>query len=313
MYFSRSALLCCCAMKAASVTSTDIPQFALYGETELHHVPEFVHIEDIHERSSRNGWEILPHRHSHLFQLLCMYSGEVSLQLDTQQAQRKGCWLLTMPTGVVHGFRFHPSTQGVVLSLALPLLGLDAENQLAALLDSLQDAPLQLQLGRRDPVLRELRDYLERIRLELATPRADRQLALNALVKLVLLTLRRLRTDSSPLAGLQEAGPRLVQQFRSLLEQHYREHWKIGDYAQALHVSESTLNRACRAALAQSAKQLLQQRLHLEAKRRLLYTRETLDQIAWGLGYKDAAYFSRVFKEHEGLAPASWRSTHSKP
>lgn len=292
---------------------TGIPQFALYGETELRHVPEFVHIEDIHERSARNGWEIKPHRHAHLFQLLCMYSGEMALQLDTQHALRKGCWLLTMPTGVVHGFRFHPDTQGVVLSLAIPLLGLDAENQLAALLQSLQDAPLQLQLTRRDPLLRELRDYLERIRLELAVPRTERQLALNALVKLVLLTLRRLGAASAPQAALQEAGPRLVQQFRSLLEQHYREHLKIGDYAQALHVSESTLNRACRAALAQSAKQLLQERLHLEAKRRLLYTRETLDQIAWALGYKDAAYFSRVFKDHEGLAPASWRAANSNP
>lgn len=286
---------------------TGIPHFALYGETELRNVPECVHIEDIHERSARNGWEIRPHRHAHLFQLLCMYSGEMQLQLDTQHAVCKGCWLVTMPTGVVHGFRFHPDTQGVVLSVALPLLGLDAGGQLAALLQSLQDLPLQLQLSRRDPILRDLRDYLERIRQELAAPRADQQLALNALVKLVLLTLRRLRQAAAPQERLQEAGPRLVQQFRQLLELHYREHWKIGDYAHALHVSDSTLNRACRAAVAQSAKQLLQERLHLEAKRRLLYTRETLDQIAWGLGYKDAAYFSRVFKEHEGVAPTTWR------
>ena len=286
---------------------TGIPQFALYGETELRHAPEFVHIEDIHERSARNGWEIQPHRHAHLFQLLCMFSGEMQLQMDTQHALRKGCWLLTMPTGVVHGFRFHPDTQGVVLSLALPLLGLDAENQLAELLQSLQDTPLQLQLRRSDPALRELRGYLDQVRCELALPRADQELALYALVKLVLLSLRRLRQAAAPAMQLQDPGPRLVQQYRQLLEQHYREHWKMTDYAAALHVSVSTLNRACRAALASSAKALLQERLHVEAKRRLLYTRETLDQIAWALGYKDAAYFSRVFKEQEGVAPATWR------
>lgn len=289
-------------------SATAIPQFALYGETELRHSPEFVHLEDIHERSARNGWEIKPHRHAHLFQLLCMWSGEMSLQMDTQHAVCRGCWLLTMPTGVVHGFRFRPDTQGVVLSLAIPLLGLDAENQLAELLQSLQGAPLQLRLARNDAALRELRGYLERIRDELAAPRVDQALALYALVKLVLLTLRRLHHAAAPAAASQEAAPLLVQRYRQLLEQHYREHWKITDYAAALHVSVSTLNRACREALASSAKTLLQERLHVEAKRRLLYTRETLDQIAWALGYKDAAYFSRVFKEQEGMAPTSWRA-----
>jgi AraC family transcriptional activator of pobA len=99
----------------------------------------------------------------------------------------------------------------------------------------------------------------------------------------------------------------LTSGFRHLLEQHYRQHWKIDNYAAALHVSAATLSRVCHEILGSTAKKLIQERLHVEAKRSLIYTTETLDQISFELGYKDAAYFSRVFKQIEGVSPMSYR------
>jgi AraC family transcriptional activator of pobA len=284
-----------------------IPQFALYGETALTHKPEFVHIERIHERSERNGWHIAPHRHTHLFQVLFMYNGAVDVNLDTTSSHLKGCWLVTMPPGAVHGFRFKPGTNGVVLSIATGLLGLDAENEVGKLLDGLMAQPRIVKYQKQSAEFRELFQYLFLVRQELDTPRDGQQVALFALVKMVLLSLRRRLQREHQDAVTQSGGAQLTHRFRQLLERHYKQHWKLADYAGELHLSVSTLNRACNEVLGCTAKKLIQERLHIEAKRRLMYTRETLDQISYDLGYKDAPYFSRVFKQNEGASPKQFR------
>lgn len=288
-----------------------IPQFALYGETAITHKPEFVHIECIYERSERNGWLITPHRHTHLFQILFMYNGAADVQLDTTNSHHKGCWLITMPPRAVHGFKFQPGTKGVVLSLAIGLLGLDAENEVGKLLEGLLAQPRIVKYQKQTSEYRELFQYLFLIRQELDNARDGQHVALFALVKMVLLSLRRRLQREHQDTVTQAGGAQLTSRFRELLERHYKQHWKIADYAAELHVSVSTLNRACNDTVGCTAKKLIQERLHIEAKRRLMYTRETLDQISYDLGYKDAPYFSRVFKQLEGASPKYFRQeTH---
>lgn len=295
----------------ATTRAPAIPQFALYGETAFTHKPEFVHIERIHERSERNGWLIKPHRHSHLFQLLFMSNGSADVRLDTRSSMHKGCWLVTMPPGVVHGFQFQPGTQGMVLSLAIGMLGLDAENQVSHLLEDLLTQPHVVRYNKRSTEYKEMFQYLWLIRQELDTPRDSQQVALFSLVKMVLVSLRRRLQREQRDQVAQSGGALLASRFRNLLERNYKQHWKIGDYAGELHVSVSTLNRACHDVLGCNAKKLIQERLHIEAKRRLMYTRETLDQISYDLGFKDAPYFSRVFKQIEGLSPKLFRHNAS--
>ncbi|MES2606018.1 MAG: helix-turn-helix domain-containing protein [Pseudomonadota bacterium] len=299
-------------MTRKKAAEAEIPQFALYGETTPDDELEFVHIEDIHERSSRNGWVIKPHRHMHLFQVLCMSKGEMQMGLDSDAHTLKGAWTVVMPVGVVHGFQFRPDTQGVVLSIAVKLQGLDAENQVGRLLDGVLAQPQVLRLHKGAGDDQQLWHYLQEIKLELVQQKPEQRLALFALVKLVLLTLRRRILHEQRQVGEQKPGVQLTDRFRELLEQHYKAHWPIADYADALHVSVSTLNRVCVDVLGDSAKKLLQQRLHVEAKRRLTYTRETLDQIAFNLGFQDAAYFSRVFKAQQGMSPKTFRLQASR-
>lgn len=295
-------------MARQASTATPIPQFALYGETVISHKPEFAHIEDIRERSLRNGWIIKPHRHAHLFQILCVFSGAAEVQLDASSSKHSGSCIITIPPGVVHGFRFRPDTRGVVLSLALGMPGLDAgNNSIGQQLDYTLEQPRVITLKNDSPLFDDMSLYLELIRKELTAPIDYQEAALFSLIKLVLITLaRQLRQDH--LDGATSAnGMQLVSRFRALLEQHYKEHWKIGDYAAALQVSVSTLNRACHEALGNTAKQLILERLHVEAKRRLIYTQETFDQISEDLGFRNAAYFSRAFKRIERVAPKTYR------
>jgi AraC family transcriptional activator of pobA len=291
---------------------TAIPQFALYGENTPSDAVEFVHIEDIYDRSSRNGWVIKPHRHSHLFQVLCMTQGAMKLQLEQDTQSLSGSCVVVSPVGVVHGFEFHPDTNGVVLSIAVNFPGVDKENEIAHLLEGALSIPHVLRLRKRTAEAKQLLQSLQMLKLELANKQEEQAAALMALARLVLISVRRLVMQERRQESPSPPGVQLTDKFRNLLEAHYKEHWQTTDYADALHVSVSTLNRACSDTLGESAKKQVQMRLHVEARRRLTYTRETLDQIAWNLGYKDAAYFSRVFKAQEGLSPKEYRRQINK-
>lgn len=287
--------------------TSPIPQFALYGETEIRHKPEFAHITDIRARGMRNGWVIKPHRHAHFFQILCVFSGAAEVQLDTTSSSHNGCLITTVPPGVVHGFKFRPGTRGAVLSLAIGVSGLDPENQIGQLLEHTLSQVRVFSLGKDSKLFEDMCMYLEMINKELSSPLGGQELALIALIKLVLLTLTRLLREEDIDDPCSANVIQLSSRYRALQEEHYTEHWTIAAYASALGVSVSTLNRACLEALGRSAKKLIQERLHIEARRQLIYTQKSLSQISLLLGFKNAAYLSRAFKLIEGEAPNTFR------
>ncbi|MGB3383878.1 MAG: helix-turn-helix domain-containing protein [Marinomonas sp.] len=51
----------------------------------------------------------------------------------------------------------------------------------------------------------------------------------------------------------------------------------------------------------------------LEAKRQLLYTSQSIEEIAYNLGFKDPAYFSRFFKKNTGYPPGRFRAASQQP
>ena len=56
------------------------------------------------------------------------------------------------------------------------------------------------------------------------------------------------------------------------------------------------------------------QRLRVEyAKRRLEQSDTSVDQISWGVGYEDPAFFRRLFKRVAGVSPAIYRRKYRVP
>jgi AraC-like DNA-binding protein len=78
-------------------------------------------------------------------------------------------------------------------------------------------------------------------------------------------------------------------------------------YGRELGMSETSLNRLCRRLTGSTGFDLVQRRLALEARRRLLNAGESVSMIANVLGFKDSAYFSRFFRRHIGVSPLEFR------
>jgi len=131
-------------------------------------------------------------------------------------------------------------------------------------------------------------------------------------VKMVLMTLKRQFDNGQMQAAVSKPSGDMVAGFRSLLEKKYQQQWSVQKYAAALHTSVSSLNRRCIECVGITAKSIIQNRVLIEAKRKLIYTQYPLDHIAYALGFKDPAYFSRFFKKQQGIPPIEFRQDNNQ-
>lgn len=126
--------------------------------------------------------------------------------------------------------------------------------------------------------------------------------------------LKRLIVKLNNMAKSQEINPEfrnvdldLVRQFNVLVELHFRQLHKVQDYANLLNKSPKTLTNLFLLYNNKSALEVIHERLVLEAKRLLLYTAQSVKEIAFDLGFDEPTHFSRLFKNVVGLSPAEFK------
>jgi len=92
------------------------------------------------------------------------------------------------------------------------------------------------------------------------------------------------------------------------IERNYQEDIGIGDMASALKVTPNFLSYRIRSSCGRTFGTLLTER-RIEAATRLLEFHEDLDiaEIAFRCGFRDANYFSSVFRRLKGVPPGEWR------
>ncbi|MEV2253829.1 AraC family transcriptional regulator [Streptomyces sp. NPDC050147] len=94
--------------------------------------------------------------------------------------------------------------------------------------------------------------------------------------------------------------------FVDALELHFRELHQAADYAELLGCSVRTLSRAARNATGKGARELIDERRLLEARRLLGGAEWDARAVAAHLGFTDPANFGRFFSGHTGLTPAAF-------
>lgn len=284
---------------------TVIPSFFLYGEPPQAVGDRFLHIENLDDRSRPSEWNIRPHSHANLNHIFYLSSGGGTMRAESRLYDHVAPCLLVVPAGVVHGFNYEPDTAGSVLTIAEPYLAelLRREPDLSPVFE--QAACLSLDAPRG------VADAISRLSQELVWAAPGHRAAVDACLLTVLVeTLRFLQRDEGARAPL---GPQalLVARFRTLIEERYRVHASLSDYAGALKVSVSRLREACLKAAGSAPHQMVQDRLVLEAKRVLLYSNMSISEVAFYLGYNDPAYFSRFFAKAAGVSPRAFRDNHA--
>jgi AraC-like DNA-binding protein len=109
------------------------------------------------------------------------------------------------------------------------------------------------------------------------------------------------------LARLHPPGAGLRLRFLRELERSFRRTRRVEEYAERLDCSVRTLTRACLSANGRSAKQVVDDRVTLEAKRLLAGTDAPISAIGDQLGFGEPTNFSRFFTRETGCTPGEFR------
>lgn len=105
-----------------------------------------------------------------------------------------------------------------------------------------------------------------------------------------------------------ETALALHRRFRDLLERDFSVAHDVEHYARALGYSSRTLSRATGAATGQTPKQMIQERLALEAGRLLAHSSQPVSAIAAQLGFADASNFASFFTKQMHVTPTAFRA-----
>jgi AraC family transcriptional regulator, transcriptional activator of pobA len=291
-----------------------IPRVALYGDKAPAADVHLVHIERIPERSSLHDWEIEPHVHDAMLQILHVEKGGGQAFIDDRLWQLQPPCLVMVPAHCVHGFHFRRDIDGPVVTAA--------QRPLEALLDALAPGLRQRVLqpaviavdpkGRHAEALTPLFDAIAR---EMRTTGVAHGAAGVCLLAALVVQIARIGESAAGAVGDKRDARAMgwrksqhVERFRALLDAHCRERWPVQRYAAALGLTAGQLGRLAREALGMSTLDAINARVMHEAQRELVYSTLGIKQVAAELGFDDEAYFGRFFKKHMGLTPSDFRS-----
>ncbi|WP_375741361.1 4-hydroxyphenylacetate catabolism regulatory protein HpaA [Pseudomonas boanensis] len=269
-----------------------------------------VHYEALGKLADFFGRNMPVHRHDRFFQVHYVKSGAVRVYLDEQQYRQQGPLFFLTPPTIPHAFVTEPDSDGHVLTVRQQLVWslLEAEPGLA---DGAQIVPVCVafaELGEEfHEEVQRLDMLFDQLRSEFSANRLGRDASLSALTRLIFISLLRLSARSLKAQPARHEDLQVFHRFNAVIEAHYREHWSLAQYAGQMGVTEARLNDICRRIADLPSKRLIHERVMQEAKRLLLFTGSSANEICYLLGFKDPAYFSRFFARNAGMTPGEYR------
>ena len=126
-------------------------------------------------------------------------------------------------------------------------------------------------------------------------------------LRIFLLYLSRAWIKDNPMKNSLPGQAAIVEKFRSLINQHWKEFHQVVEYAARLHITPGHLNSLVKASTGKSAIDLIQEKKLTEAKRFLVHSDLSIKEIAFESGFEDPAYFSRFFKKWNKVTPLEFR------
>ena len=100
-----------------------------------------------------------------------------------------------------------------------------------------------------------------------------------------------------------------VMNFKSLLSKGVDKSKDIQFYADLLNISVRTLQLSTKKVLNCSPIEVINNYIILESKKQLLNSELQIQNIAYNLGFADAAVFSKFFKKHNNISPIDFRKS----
>lgn len=238
--------------------------------------------------------------------LVTLTSGALRHSVDfTDHQLAPGRWLWARP-GQVQQWGGLDRAEGTVVRFATGFL--DPDTAIDVCVDD-PHAPVVRVPSSEDHAL--LRAATTQLQWEHSADRLPLDTRLQVLRHLLAVLVLRIASLPTPQAVPEPSEVYLA--FRDAVERDFANSRRLSDYAEALAYSPRTLSRATLATAGMPAKEFIDRRVILEAKRMLACTPTPAARIGEKLGFSSATNFNKFFAQRTGMTPIAFRSEMASP
>ncbi|KGO85893.1 hypothetical protein Q765_13755 [Flavobacterium rivuli WB 3.3-2 = DSM 21788] len=244
------------------------------------------------------------HRHD-FYTLFILDGGFLSFNVDFEPVSMEPLSLLLINPGQIHHCTSYRDISGWVMAFDAKLIDQKSRNELGQALRQIVTKRLNqdettvlsqllalLYQGSQNNTSGEFRmQYLQSL--------------LNAVFYYIVNLFQSL--DSEAAASHSPRAITITRQFQQLVKEQCITWKKPAQYAYQMNISVSYLNDTLKTVTGLSSTHFIQQEIIYEARRLLVYTNQSVKEIAATLGYDDYKYFIRIFSKMAKTSPAKFR------
>lgn len=248
-----------------------------------------------------------PHRHTY-YEIIFIVEGKGRHVIDFTEYPFQGPCLFLLQPGHVHQIIKFNQTKGYVVKFSESMLetadGAENAHLKNEVFDNIQAKPV---VHPDKMMFVALEELVVQMRKEYKTTSDLSRRILMSYLTIFLLQIAKSKGGDTDV----RVNPRvtLFRNFKKLVEERYAKEHSVEFYANELHCSVRSLNTLANENAGKTAKEIINDRIILEAKRLLYNGSMTIKEIAFQMGFDDPAYFSRFFAKQAGLSALSFRET----
>ena len=262
-------------------------------------------MEDIFEKAK--GKVDHPHRHDY-YTVIWIHRGSGSHIIDFNEYALANNAVFFVSPGQIHQMITKTEPKGWVITFSKGFLQhnhIDEEFiDRINLFNSFEERP---PLFLSKPSSEKLQLLFEMMEQDYQAPGEYQIGLLSAYLKIFLITcVNSCELEESKLSD-DHGGKSILKTFKNLVKQNYQQMHKVSSYAELMNIAPKYLNQVVKTLLGMTAKEVIQEKIVLNAKRELKYTEKSIKEIAYGLGFDDPLYFSQFFKKCTGTSPTKFR------
>lgn len=263
-------------------------------------------MEDIYTK--RKGASDDPHRHD-FYTVVIVKKAKGQHVIDFKSYPLSEQQIFFVNPGTVHQVIEEAQSEGFAITfsndfLATNNIHLDFIHNLDLFQDFGDTPPLQANNTTFERISAYCEQLIQLDKMEMAF----KYEALGAFLKLILIQCNNICDHHQDPTSIDPKHNLLIQ-YKDLLNQHYKEWHGVNEYANALHVNADYLNRVVKQLTNKTAKDHIQQRILLAAKRLIFFSDLSAKELAFELGFKEPGNFSAFFKKHTGISPSEFKKT----
>lgn len=254
-----------------------------------------------------------PHRHDY-YVLLFIEKGRGIHYIDFNEYPVMDSSIFFLLPGQMHQILFSDTPKGTILLFTEEFLLRNSISE--KLIDDIYlfkeyGISPPLSIGELEmPLYKNILEQMDYFGSSLSNYTTD---AVGSLLKLFLIQCNnRCSVEIPGRSEMNEGAKHLLRPFKHLLSDYFNQWHMVTDYATELAVTADYLNKVLKNLTGTSAKDHIQNKLILEAKRSLIFTDVTNKELAFELGFEEAAHFNNFFKKMTGLTPSEFRNNTRK-